>query len=144
MANQYIVLIEDNPDDVALTMRAFRKSNLHSDVRTFPDGVEALEFLQGYGRYVGRDVQDSPEFILLDLKLPRLSGHDVLAQLRRHDATRLVPVVMLTTSQEKDDLVKSYSLGANSYIRKPVDFSRFTELVQTVGQYWLVLNQSVR
>ena len=137
----YIVLVEDNPDDVALTMRAFRKSNLVNDVRVFSDGIEALEFLHGYGRHAGRDTHEAPHVILLDLKLPKLDGLNVLAQLRAHEATRLVPVVMLTTSQEKTDLARSYTLGANSYIRKPVDFTRFVDTVQTVGKYWLALNQ---
>lgn len=141
MAERYIVLVEDNPDDVALTMRAFRKSNLVSDVRVFPDGIEALEFLHGYGRYAGRDTRDAPGVILLDLNLPRLDGLTVLEHLRSHEATRLIPVVMLTTSQEKADLISSYARGANSYIRKPVDFTQFVDVVQTVGRYWLVLNQ---
>ena len=144
MAENYIVLVEDNPDDVTLTKRAFRKSNLVNDMRVFPDGIEALEFLQGYGRYAGRDTLDAPGVILLDLKLPKLDGLNVLAQLRAHEATRLIPVVMLTTSQEKADLVNSYALGANSYIRKPVDFTQFIEVVQTVGRYWLVLNRPAR
>ncbi len=138
---KYIVLVEDNPDDAALTMRAFGKSKLITEVKVFADGVEALEFLHGTGRYAGRDTGLVPEVILLDVKLPRLDGLEVLAQLRAHPATKLVPVVMLTTSQEQDDLVKSYSLGANSYIRKPVDFIKFIDVVQTIGLYWLVLNQ---
>lgn len=141
---KFIVLIEDNPDDAALTLRAFEKSSLVNEVRVFPDGVEALEYLHGQGDYAGRDLRQQPEVILLDLKLPKLDGHEVLERLRAHDATRLIPVVMLTTSQEQADLVRSYALGANSYIRKPVDFVQFTEVVQAVGMYWLRLNQSAR
>jgi two-component system response regulator len=143
LVDKYIVLVEDNPDDAALTIRAFNKSTLVNEVRWFADGVEVLEYLHGTGRYAHRDISFVPEVILLDVKLPRLDGLEVLAQLRAHPATRYVPVVMLTTSQEQDDLVKSYSLGANSYIRKPVDFNKFLEVVQTIGVYWLELNQAV-
>jgi len=144
LIHQYIVLVEDNPDDVALTKRAFRKSNLVNDLRVFPDGIEALEFLRGCGRYAGRETGDAPSLILLDLKLPKLDGLDVLAQLRADEMTRLIPVVMLTTSHEKADLVNSYSLGTNCFIRKPVDFTKFIDVIQTVGQYWLMLNQPAR
>lgn len=144
VTDKFIVLIEDNPDDAALTLRAFRKSNLSNDVTVFRDGVDALDFLHGTGPHEGRDLSVQPEVILLDLKLPKLDGLEVLERLRNHPTTRLLPVVMLTTSQEQDDRVKSYSLGANSYIRKPVDFIKFMEVVQTVGLYWLILNESAR
>lgn len=137
-----IVLIEDNQDDAALTLRAFRKSTPVVEVRVFSDGVEALEYLQGYGRYESRDTKDQPDVILLDINLPMLNGVEVLTRLRQSEATRLIPVVMMTTSQEQDDLFKSYSLGANSYIRKPVDFNRFIEVIQTVGLYWLSVNET--
>lgn len=142
LGDKYIVLVEDNPDDAALTMRAFNKSRYVNEVRWFADGVEVLEYLHGTGRYAHRDVSVLPEVILLDVKLPRLDGLEVLAQLRAHPVTRLVPVVMLTTSQEQEDLVRSYTLGANSYIRKPVDFAKFLEVIQTIGVYWLELNQA--
>lgn len=142
LGGKYIVLVEDNPDDAALTMRAFSKSTLVNEVRWFADGVEVLEYLHGTGRYAHRDASVLPEVILLDVKLPRMNGLEVLAQLRAHPATKYVPVVMLTTSQEQDDLVRSYSLGANSYIRKPVDFTKFLDVVQTIGVYWLELNQA--
>jgi two-component system response regulator len=134
--HKHIVLVEDNPDDAALTLRAFRKSSLQADVRVFQDGIEALAYLQGSG------LTAQPDVILLDLKLPLLDGLEVLARLRAHPETRLVPVVMLTTSQEQDDLVRSYTLGANSYIRKPVDFNRFVEVIQAIGLYWLSLNET--
>lgn len=137
-SSKYLVLIEDNPDDVALTLRAFARSNLKNEVLVFSDGVEALEFLHS------GDAMLRPEVILLDVKLPRLDGLEVLARLRADQRTRFIPVVMLTTSQEQEDLVRSYTLGANSYIRKPVDFSKFTDVMQTVGLYWLVLNESAR
>lgn len=141
ISEKQIVLIEDNPDDAALTARAFRKANLGNELKIFSDGVEALDYLQASGQYAGRDLRVQPEVILLDLNMPKLNGLEVLTRLRAHPATRFIPVVMLTTSQEQDDLVKSYALGANSYIRKPVDFASFMEVVQTIGMYWLVLNK---
>lgn len=140
---KYIVLVEDNPDDVALTLRAFDRGEYVCSVRVFTNGIEALEYLQGHGRYAGRDTRDAPCVILLDIQLPQLDGLKVLERLRAHEATRLIPVVMLTTSAERADLLKSYALGANSYICKPVDFSQFVELIQTVGRYWLAVNRPV-
>lgn len=137
-----ILLVEDNPDDEALTMRAFKKSHLANDVIVARDGVEALEYLFGTGAYEGRDITDKPHLILLDLKLPRLDGMDVLKRIRSDERVNLIPIVVLTSSREQEDLVRSYALGANSYIRKPVDFNQFVQAVQQLGLYWLVLNES--
>jgi two-component system response regulator len=138
-----VLLVEDNPDDEALTIRAFRKSNLQNDIIVARDGVEALDYLFGEGRYSGRDPKDTPHMILLDLKLPKLDGLEVLERIRADERTRLLPVIILTSSKEQEDLVNSYSLGANSYIRKPVDFNQFVQAVQHLGLYWLVLNESL-
>ncbi|MBL3601724.1 MAG: response regulator [gamma proteobacterium endosymbiont of Lamellibrachia anaximandri] len=135
-----ILLVEDNADDEALTLRALRKNNIANEVVVARDGVEALDYLFAAGDYAGRDIDDLPQVILLDLNLPRLNGLDVLKRLRDHSATRRVPVVILTSSDEESDLIASYNLGANSYIRKPVDFTRFIEAVGQLGLYWLVLN----
>ncbi len=136
-----VLLVEDNPDDEALTLRAFKKSNLRNRVVVARDGVEALDYLFGTGQYAGRDPEDKPQLILLDLKLPKVDGLEVLARIRGDEHTRTLPVVILTSSKEQEDLVASYSLGANSYIRKPVDFAQFVQAVQQLGLYWLVLNQ---
>jgi two-component system, response regulator len=137
-----ILLVEDNPDDEALTMRAFKKSHLANDVIVARDGVEALDYLFGTGSYEGRDITDKPHLILLDLKLPRLDGMDVLKRIRSDERVNLIPIVVLTSSREQEDLIRSYALGANSYIRKPVDFNQFVQAVQQLGLYWLVLNES--
>jgi two-component system, response regulator len=137
-----ILLVEDNPDDEALTIRAFRKSHLANTIVVARDGVEALDYVFATGTYEGRDVDDRPHLILLDLKLPRLDGMDVLSRIRSDERSRLIPVVVLTSSREQEDMVKSYTLGANSYIRKPVDFNQFVAAVQQLGLYWLVLNES--
>lgn len=137
-----ILLVEDNPDDEALTMRAFKKSHLANDVIVARDGVEALDYVFGTGAYEGRDIADKPHLILLDLKLPRLDGMDVLKRIRSDERVNLIPVVVLTSSREQEDMVRSYALGANSYIRKPVDFNQFVQAVQQLGLYWLVLNES--
>ena len=136
-----ILLVEDNPDDVDLTLRAFRKSNIVNDVVVARDGVEALDYLFATGAHAGRDPNALPQVVLLDLKLPRLDGLQVLARLRANPTTRLLPVVILTSSTEQRDLVSGYTLGANSYIRKPVDFQEFVEAVRQLGLYWLILNQ---
>lgn len=138
--NKIILLIEDNPDDEALTLRALKKNNILNDVVVVRDGAEALDFLFGTGAHAGRDVTQQPHLILLDLKLPKIDGLEVLRRLRSDARTRLQPVVILTTSSEEHDIVASYQLGANSYIRKPVDFEQFIEAVRQLGLYWLVLN----
>ncbi len=136
-----ILLVEDNPDDVVLTERALKKARIANKVVVARDGVEALDFLFGTGAYSGRDTSAGPEVILLDLKLPKLDGMEVLQRLRGDPRTRLLPVVVLTSSREDEDLTKSYKLGANSYILKPVDFKQFAKAVRDVGLYWLVLNE---
>lgn len=142
MENKIILLVEDNPDDEALTMRAFRKSNILNEVVIARDGVEALDYLFARGMYATRDPAVLPQLILLDLKLPRLDGLEVLRALRADERTHMLPVVVLTSSLEEQDIVASYGLGANSYIRKPVDFNQFINAVRQLGLYWLVLNQS--
>ncbi|MFN8285630.1 MAG: response regulator [Chitinophagales bacterium] len=137
-----ILLIEDNSDDVALTLRAFRKSNLKNEIVVAEDGADALDYLFGKGKYDGRNTDIMPTLILLDLKLPKVTGLEVLKQIRTNPKTRLLPVVVLTSSVEDQDLITSYQLGANSYLRKPVDFNKFIEAVQQLGLYWLVLNES--
>jgi CheY-like chemotaxis protein len=139
-----ILLVEDNPDDEALTLRAFKKSNLSNEVVVARDGVEALDYLFGTGAHTGRDLDDIPHLVLLDLKLPKVDGLEVLERIRSNPKTRLLPVVILTSSKEQEDLVKSYTLGANSYIRKPVDFNQFIQAIQQLGLYWLVLNELPR
>ena len=140
MAEKVILLVEDNPDDEALTLRAFRKNNILNDVVVARDGVEALDYLFGTGAHAGRDTREQPQVVLLDLKLPKVDGLEVLRRLRADARTRLLPVVILTTSNEDRDIVTSYQLGANSFIRKPVDFDQFMEAVRQLGLYWLVLN----
>ena len=142
MDKRVILLVEDNPDDEALTLRAFKKSNILNEVVVARDGAEALDYLFATGAYAGRDTSVVPQLILLDLKLPKVNGLEVLERIRTDERTRLVPVVLLTSSREEQDLIEGYSLGANSYIRKPVDFVQFTEVKRNVGMYWLVLNES--
>ena len=142
MDGKYILLVEDNPDDEALTLRALMKNKISNEVVTVRDGVEALDYLFGTGPYTGRDTLDTPQVILLDLKLPKISGLEVLRRVRSDDRTHLLPVVILTSSKEERDLIEGYSLGANSYIRKPVDFTQFTEAVRQLGLYWLLMNES--
>ena len=143
MKERIILLVEDSPDDVDLTLRALKKSNVLNEVVVVQDGVEALDYLFATGTYLGRDSTVMPEVILLDLKLPKVDGLEVLRQIRADERTKLLPVVILTSSSEERDVVESYKLGANSYIRKPVDFDQFVESVRQLGLYWLVLNQPV-
>lgn len=142
MLNKVILLVEDNPDDVELTLRALSKNNITNEVVVVRDGVEALDYLFGAGKHLGRDTSAVPAVILLDLKLPKVGGLEVLRRLRSDSRTKLVPVVILTSSKEQEDLVNGYSLGANSYVRKPVDFIQFTEAVRQLGLYWLLLNEA--
>jgi CheY-like chemotaxis protein len=142
MSEKIILLVEDNPDDEELTRLALQENNIVNRVVVAHDGVEALDYLFATGPYAGRDSSALPELILLDLKLPKIDGLEVLRRLRSYSRTKLLPVVILTSSQEEQDIIACYSLGANSYMRKPVDFAHFTETVQQLGLYWLVLNQS--
>jgi two-component system response regulator len=137
-----ILLVEDNEDDVALTLRAFRKANIANAIIVARDGVEALDYLFGTGAHAGRDVTEVPAVILLDLKLPRIDGLEVLRRLRADPRTRLVRTIILTSSREELDVHTSYELGACSYIRKPVEFDKFLHAVSTLGVYWLLLNES--
>jgi CheY-like chemotaxis protein len=137
-----ILLVEDNPDDEALTLRAMQKNHLVNPVVVVHDGVEALDYLFATGQFSNRDSAELPAVILLDLKLPRLDGLEVLKRLRENPTTRMIPVVILTTSNEENDIVSSYSLGANSYVRKPVDFEQFTDAVGKMGMYWLLINEN--
>jgi len=137
-----ILLVEDNPDDVDLTLRAFAKSNIANEVVVARDGVEALDYLFATGAHVGRASAPLPQLVLLDLKLPRIDGLQVLERVRANPKTRLLPVVILTSSTEQRDLATGYTLGANSYIRKPVDFQEFLDAVRHLGLYWLLLNQA--
>lgn len=141
MKNKVILLVEDNPSDVGLTQRAFAKSHIANEMIVVEDGQEALDYLFGGGQFKGRDLTDLPALILLDLKLPRVSGLEVLRQIRANEITSRLPVVILTTSKEEQDVAQSYDLRANSYIRKPVDFTKFVEAIQHLGLYWLVLNE---
>ncbi|HNQ57839.1 MAG TPA: response regulator [Candidatus Desulfobacillus denitrificans] len=136
-----ILLVEDNPDDEALTLRAFNKNRIGNPVIVARDGVEALDYLFGNGQHSGRDLNVMPAVVLLDLKLPRIDGLDVLRRIRAEERTSLIPVVILTTSKEQQDIFEGYSLGANSYIRKPVDFEKFIQAVGQMGLYWLVMNE---
>ncbi|ADH86058.1 response regulator [Desulfurivibrio alkaliphilus] len=141
MSDKIILLVEDNPDDEALTIRALKKNNILNEVVVARDGAEALDYLFGRGAFAGRDPAVLPELVLLDINLPKLNGLEVLEKIRADPRTELLPVVMLTTSNEEQDLLKSYLLRANSFIRKPVDFTQFSEAIRQLGVYWLVLNQ---
>ncbi|MBI3910286.1 MAG: response regulator [Armatimonadetes bacterium] len=141
MDKKTILLVEDNPDDEMLTVRALRRSNVLNEVVVAHDGAEALDYLFGAGVCSGRDPSQTPELILLDLKLPKIDGLEVLRRLRADARTKILPVVILTSSNEERDLVGAYTQGANSYIRKPVDFAQFADAVQQLGLYWLVLNE---
>jgi CheY-like chemotaxis protein len=137
-----ILLVEDNPHDLELTLRALRKANLTNRIQVARDGVEALEFIFGEGAYANRKIEDAPRVILLDLKLPKVDGMEVLQRIKSDGRTRTIPVVMLTSSKEQRDVLESYKLGVNSYIVKPVNFERFVAAVQDLGMYWLLLNEA--
>jgi two-component system response regulator len=142
MQDATILLVEDNPDDEALTVRALKKNNIGNNIVVARDGAEALDFLFCTNAYADRDPNDLPQLILLDIKLPKVDGLEVLRRIRSEARTRLLPVVMLTSSKEERDLIVSYESGANSYLRKPVDFTHFIEAVRQLGVYWLVLNEA--
>jgi two-component system response regulator len=141
MKHKIILLVEDNPSDVGLTQRAFTKSRIANEMVVAEDGQEALDYLFGSGQHAGRDVNELPALVLLDLKLPRVTGLEVLRQIRTDERTSRLPVVILTTSKEEQDVAQGYDLRANSYVRKPVDFNKFVEAIQHMGLYWLVLNE---
>jgi DNA-binding response OmpR family regulator len=141
MDNKIILLVEDNPDDEALTLRALKKNNISNQVIVARDGAEALEYLFGTGQYSGRDANLTPQVVLLDLKLPKVEGLEVLRRMRANESTKLLPVVILTSSNEEQDRINGYDSGANSYVRKPVDFNQFIEAVRQLGLYWLILNE---
>jgi two-component system, response regulator len=142
MNEKIILLVEDNPDDEALTIRALNKSNIRNEVVVARDGTEALDYLFGRGAYEGRNTRVLPQLVLLDLKLPKVDGLEVLRAIRGDERTKGLPVVILTSSKEDADLIQGYDLGANSYVRKPVDFVAFADAVRQLGLYWLVLNES--
>jgi two-component system, response regulator len=140
--NKSILLVEDNPDDVELTLRALKKNNIKNEIVLATDGVEALDFLFGTGKYEGRDLNEMPALILLDLKLPKIEGLEVLRKVRADERTHFLPVVILTSSKEEQDILRGYALGTNSYVRKPIDFNEFTKAVGFLGLYWLLINES--
>jgi len=142
MTGAKILLVEDNRDDVLLTIRALEKANIMNHVDVAKDGIEALEYLRGEGKFSNRDTAEQPAIILLDLKMPRMGGFDFLRTIRSEEEFKLLPTVILTSSREEQDIIESYRLGANSYIQKPVDFDQFVKAVQTLGLYWLVFNIS--
>jgi len=141
MNRSLILLVEDNPDDVELTLRAFAKSNVANEITVAGDGEEALDYLFAVGAHADRDPSLMPAVVLLDLKLPKIDGLDVLRRLRSDERTRCLPVVVLTSSNEEQDVIESYDLGANSFVRKPVDFAEFIDAARQLGLYWLVLNE---
>lgn len=143
MKNKVVLLVEDNPDDEELTRLAFEECRLANELIIVRDGQEALDYLFETGKYSGRDDNEVPQVILLDLKLPKVDGLEVLRRVRADERTKLLPVVVLTSSKEEQDMIDSYSLGANSYMQKPVDYLQFVEAVRQLGLYWLVLNQTV-
>lgn len=143
MYKKTILLVENNPDDVELTLRALKKNNIMNEVVVLQDGVEALDYIFGTGTHEEKGICNSPVVILLDLKLPKIDGMEVLRRIRADERTKLFPVVILTSSKEDQDIVNGYSLGANSYVRKPVDFIQFTEAIKNLGLYWLVLNEAL-
>jgi len=140
--NKVILLVEDNSTDEKLTLLAFKKSGIANEIIVARDGVKALDYLFGTGEHAGRDISVTPTVMLLDLNLPRVNGLEVLRRVRGDERTRSLPVVMLTASKEEEDVVRSYSLGANAYVRKPVDFTEFVEAARTIGLFWLLLNEA--
>jgi len=142
MKEKTILLVEDNPDDEELTLMALKQSKILNNVIVARDGVEAVDYLYCTGKYEGRDLSDQPQLILLDLKLPKLGGLDVLQKLRQEPQTKFVPVVVMTSSSEEEDIIASYRFGANSYVRKPVEFHRFVDAVGQLGLYWLLINET--
>ena len=142
MDNKFILLVEDNPDDEALTLRALKQNRIDNSVVVVRDGAEALDYLFGKGKFAERDLNAMPALILLDLKLPKMDGLEVLEKLRANPLTSLLPVAILTSSREEHDLIAGYKLGLNSYILKPVDFDQFTEAVRNLGRYWLAINET--
>jgi CheY-like chemotaxis protein len=141
MSDKIILLVEDNPDDVDLTLHALKKNNIRNEIVVANDGAEALDFLFGTGKYSDRDLSIMPTVILLDLKLPKIDGLEVLRRLRANELTKFLPVVILTSSKEDQDILTGYSFGVNSYVRKPIDFIQFAESVSHLGLYWLLLNE---
>ena len=142
MAAKIILLVEDNPDDEALTIRALKKNRVTNEVVVAHDGVEALEYLFGTGAYLGRDTSRMPALIMLDLKMPKIDGMEVLEKMRSHESTKYLPIVILTSSKEEYDVARGYEKGCNSYVRKPIDFKGFSEAVGELGMYWLLLNEA--
>jgi two-component system response regulator len=141
VSDRIILLVEDNTNDEALTLRALRKANILNQVVVVRDGAEAIDYLHGRGQFAGRDVKDLPQVVLLDLNLPKVGGHDVLRAIRADARTKLIPVVVLTSSKQERDLMEVYNLGVNSYVVKPVDFPQFSAAVAQLGMYWLLLNE---
>jgi len=141
MDEKVILLIEDNQDDIALTLRAFKKCNILNTVIIIEDGQEALDYISCKGKYEGKDPEDLPSVVLLDINLPKVNGFEILKAFRENETTKLLPVVFLTSSKEEQDIINGYLLGANSYIRKPVDFQNFFEAVKALGLYWLIINE---
>jgi two-component system, response regulator len=144
MENKVILLVEDNPDDQALLLRAMKKNHIANEIVIANDGVEALDYLFARGKFEGRDPSADPEVMLLDLKLPKIGGFEVLQAMRAEERTKYIPVVVLTSSAEEEDMIRSYDLGANSFVQKPVDFEEFVEAAASLGLYWLVLNKPVK
>ena len=142
MQERVILLVEDNPDDEELTIRALNQNKILNKVIVAHDGVEAIDYLFGVGKFADRDLKYQPQIVLLDLKLPKLGGHEVLKRIRNDPRTQFIPVVVLTSSSEEEDILSSYKLGANSYVRKPVEFNSFAEAVRQLGLYWLLINEA--